>query len=249
MKFKIFNLKLKLATHTVIGYPNLKTSEKIVSVLAQYSQIIELQIPFSDPVADGPVIAKANYRAVDGGVTPQDCLKFAAKVAQQNPETDFYFMSYYNSIFHFGITKFVKAAQAAGVQGFIVPDLPVEEADELLAACRENKLSLIFVIAPNTSEITLKKIAVAAHGWIYCVARLGITGSQTEFGKNLKKILTRVKRFTPLPLGVGFGVKSRKDIQQIAKAGGTIGIVGSELFRQFEKGGLKKLEQFLKSLN
>jgi tryptophan synthase alpha chain len=240
---------MKIATHTVVGFPDLKTSAKIAEILAANSAIVELQIPFSDPVADGLVIAAANSIALSHKITPQNCLDFATKISQKFPQTDFYLMTYFNPVFRFGITKFVKAAQKAGVRGFIIPDLPVEEATAFLKICRQNKLHLIFVVAPNTSEARLKKIAQTARGWLYCVARLGITGSQTEFGKNLKNFLTRVKRFTPLPLGVGFGVKSRKDIQQIAKAGGTIGIVGSELFRQFEKGGLKKLEQFLKSLN
>ncbi|MCF7836444.1 tryptophan synthase subunit alpha [Candidatus Gracilibacteria bacterium] len=239
---------MKIASHTVVGFPDLKTSTKIVEILAAHSAIVELQVPFSDPVADGPVIAAANSVALQNKITPQICLNFAAKISQKFPQTDFYLMTYFNPVFRFGITKFVKAAQKAGVKGFIIPDLPVEEAGELLKICRKNKLDLIFVVAPNISEITLRKIAVAARGWIYCVARLGITGSQTEFGKNLKKFLARVKRFTSLPLGVGFGVKSRKDLQQIVQAGGTIGILGSELFRQFEKGGLHNLERFLRIL-
>ncbi len=239
---------MKIATHTVIGFPNLKESEKIVSTLAQSSEIVELQIPFSDPVADGPVIAAANYTALQGGITPQLCLNFAKKSCKKFPQTDFYFMGYFNSIFHFGVSEFVKKSAEAGVKGFIVPDLPVEEADEILRECKKHSLDLIFVIAPNTTNERLKKIAKAAKGWIYCVARLGITGSSSEFGKDLKSFLTRVKKFTKLPLAVGFGVKSKQDIQAIKKAGGEIGIVGSELFRVYEKGGIKKLEKFLQNL-
>ena len=159
-------------------------------------------------------------------------------------------MSYLNPIFRFGISKFVKKAAEARVRGFIIPDLPVERANEVLAAGEKNGLEFIFVVAPNTTDERLKKIGKAAdgRGWIYCVARSGITGSRSEFGKELKSYLTRIKKFTQLPLGVGFGVKSRKDLRAIEKAGGEIGIVGSELFRVFEKGGLKKLEIFLKSL-
>ena len=243
-------MKFKLATHTVIGFPDLKTSEKIVSSLAANSEIVELQIPFSDPVADGPIIAAANYRAIANGITPQICLNFVKKVSRKFPKTKFYLMGYFNPIFRFGISKFVEKAAAAGTCGFIIPDLPVEEAEEVLAACGKNGLEFIFVVAPNTVSEKLKKIGKAAggRGWIYCVARLGITGSRSEFGRELKNYLARVKKFTKLPLGVGFGVKSRKDLQAIEQAGGNIGIVGSELFRVFEKGGLKKLEQFLKSL-
>lgn len=239
---------MKLATHTVIGYPDMKTSEKIVDVLSRYSDIVELQIPFSDPVADGPVIAGANYAAVEQGVTPQDCLKFGAKICKQHPETAFYFMSYYNPIFRFGVRKFIAAAKKAGIRGFIIPDLPVEEADGFRAECEKNSLSLIFVIAPNTSPERLKKIAKKVQDWVYCVARLGITGDQTSFGSDLKKYLNKVKRSMKLPLGVGFGVKSRKDLQQIEQAGGEIGIVGSELLRTYESKGLRGLEAFLKSI-
>ena len=161
-------------------------------------------------------------------------------------------MTYFNPVFHFGIEKFVKKAAEAGVRGFIIPDLPVEEAGEILKECRKNSLNLIFVISPNTSKERLKKIiksiAICKNEWIYCVARLGITGSQSEFGKELKSFLTRVKKLTKLPLGVGFGVENSADLKKIETVGGEIGIVGSELFRQFEKGGVKKLEEFLKSL-
>lgn len=250
---KIRKLKIsfmKLATHTVIGFPNLKTSEKIVDLLAANSEIVELQIPFSDPVADGPVIAAANYRAVENKITPEICLNFVKKVYRKFPRTKFYLMSYFNPIFRFGISKFAKKAAEAGARGFIVPDLPIEEAEEVLVACRKNGLEFIFVVAPNTADERLKKIGKAAsgRGWVYCVARLGITGSRSKFGRELKNYLARVKKFTKLPLGVGFGVKSRKDLRAIELAGSEIGIVGSELFRVFEKGGLKKLEKFLKNL-
>ena len=242
-------MKLKLATHTVIGYPNLKTSEKIVSVLAQHSQIIELQIPFSDPVADGPVIAAANSVALQNKITPQICLNFVTKISQKFPQTNFYLMTYFNPVFRFGITKFAKAAQKAGVAGFIIPDLPVEEATEFLKICRQNKLHLIFVVAPNTPDERLKLISQKSSNWIYAAARLGITGSMSDFGSELKKFLTRIHQFSKAEIGVGFGVKNSADLKKIQLAGGQIGIVGSELFRQFEKGGLKKLERFLKSLN
>lgn len=235
---------MKLTTHTVIGFPDLQTSEKIVNVLARNSDIVELQIPFSDPVADGKIIASANAVAVRNKVTPQICLKFAKKITKKFPQTRFYFMTYLNPIFRFGCVKFMKEAKEAGVKGFIIPDLPVEEAGEILHECKKNDLGLIFVIAPNTPDARLKKIAKSASDWIYCVARLGITGSQTSFGSELKKYLEKVRKFTKLPLGVGFGVKSKKDFQQIEKAGGEIGIVGSELFRVFEKKGLKGLQEF-----
>jgi len=240
---------MKLATHTVIGFPNLKTSEKITEILAKNSDIVELQIPFSDPIADGQTITEANTIALKQKITPKKCLNFARKFTKKFPSTDFFLMSYFNSIFRFGIVKFTIEAQKSGIRGFVIPDLPIEEADELLKICRKNKLKLIFVVAPNTPDSRLKMIAEKSTGWIYATARLGITGSTSEFGKDLKKFLARIRKFSKTEIGVGFGVKSKSDLQKIKKAGGSIGIVGSELFRQFESGGLKKLENFLKVLN
>ena len=239
---------MKLALHTVVGFPNLRTSEKIVELLAANSDIVELQIPFSDPVADGPTITAANATSLAGGITPRKCLDFAEKFARKFPATDFFLMSYFNSIFHFGLAKFAAAAKKAGVRGFVVPDLPIEEAAEFLKICRKNKLELIFVVAPNTPDARLKLIAAKSTSWIYATARLGITGSATAIGADLRKFLNRIRKFADAEIGVGFGVQSRSDLRKIENAGGQIGIVGSELFRQFEKGGLDQLEKFLRKL-
>ena len=239
---------MKLATHTVVGFPNKKTSEKIIEVLAKHSAIVELQIPFSDPVADGPVIAAANSVALNQGVTPQACLDVVAKFARKFSQTDFYLMSYFNPLLRFGLAKFARLASQAGVRGFIVPDLPVEEAADLLKICDKNSLQLIFVVAPNTPDSRLKLIAQRSTAWIYATARLGITGSATKIGSELKKCIARIRKFSKAEIGIGFGVKNSADVKKIKQAGGDIAIIGSELFRQFEKGGVRQLERFLKKL-
>jgi len=159
-------------------------------------------------------------------------------------------MSYFNPIFRFGISKFAKKATEAGARGFIIPDLPIEEAKKVLAACKKNGLEFIFVVAPNTTNDRLEKIGKVAgrRGWIYCVARLGVTGRQTAFDAGLKKFLIRVRRFTNLPLAVGFGVSKKSDILAIQKAGGNIAVVGSAIIRKYEKGGIKAVEKFMKEL-
>ena len=239
----------KLMTHVVVGYPNLTETERIVDALAKNgSDIIELQIPFSDPSADGPAIAQANDVGIKNKITPQTCLAFAKKITKKFPQVDFYFMSYLNPIFHFGIKKFTKEAKEAGIKGFIVPELPVEESTEFLANCKKNKLNFIFVIAPNTSPERLKKITRKASGFIYCVARLGTTGSKTSFGGELKKYLARVKKLTKLPLAVGFGVSEKRDVQAIQKAGGDIAVVGSAIIRAHKKGKSPAVARLVKSL-
>ncbi|MCF7845654.1 MAG: tryptophan synthase subunit alpha [Candidatus Peribacteraceae bacterium] len=240
---------IKLATHTVVGFPNLKASEKIVSLLAKHSKIVELQIPFSDPVADGKLITSANAVALEQGINPRKCLDFAKRITKKFPAVDFFFMSYFNPIFSFGLVKFAKAAKAAGVRGFIIPDLPVEEATELLKVCQQYKLQLVFVVSPNTPDARLKLIATKSGGWIYATARLGITGAKTSFGSALKKFINRIRKYSKAEIGVGFGAKSKKDLSAIRASGAEIGIIGSELFRQYQAGGLKSLAKFLTSLD
>lgn len=239
---------MKLMTHVVVGYPNLRETERIVDALAPYSEIIELQIPFSDPVADGPTIMEANDLAVQGGITPDKCLAFAKKVSKKHPKTKFYFMSYFNPIYRAGIASFTKAAAKNGIKGFIVPDLPVEETQEFLKECRRNKLEHVFVVAPNTSSQRLKEITAKARGLIYCVARLGVTGKQSSFGTELKKFLSHVKRLSKLPLAVGFGITKSSDLAAIRAAGGDIAVIGSEIIRQYRAGGIKRVERFMKKL-
>lgn len=245
----------KLMTHVVVGYPNLRETEKIVTALAKNgSDFIELQIPFSDPTADGPTIATANEVARLQGITTKTCLEFAKKITQKFPKVNFFFMSYVNPILSFGLKKFVKAAKKVSIKGFIMPDLPVEEAGEMLSECQKNKLNFIFVVAPNTSAERLKKITKAANqycsdeGLIYCVARLGTTGIKTNFGKALKQYLSRIKRLSKLPLAVGFGVSQKKDVADIKKAGGDIAVVGSAIIRAYKKNGLKAVEKLVKNL-
>lgn len=236
-------------THIVVGYPTLRESERIASVLARNSEIVELQIPFSDPSADGPTIATANEISRKNGITAKKCLEFAGKISRKFPQTEFLLMTYFNPVLQFGIEKFVKKAKSLGIRGFIVPDLPIEESTEFLAACKKNKLNFIFVVAPNSTKVRLRKITAKASSFIYCAARLGVTGQQTSFDSRLKKFLTRVKKFTQLPLAVGFGVNNRKDIMAIKKSGGEIAVIGSAIIGAYKIGGIKAVEQFMKNLH
>lgn len=236
-------------THVVVGYPTLALCEQIVDVLAKNgSEFIELQIPFSDPVADGPTIAAANDVALRNGVGIEEALSFAEKVAQKHPHTQFYFMSYLNPILAAGGAKFFARAAAAGIRGFIIPDLPIEEAHELLQAAKKYDLNIIFVVAPNTSPTRLKLITGKARGFLYCVARLGVTGKTTQFSADLKTFLTRVKKLTHLPLAVGFGVANTTDITAIQKAGGDIVVIGSAIIRAHQQDGVTGVTQLICAL-
>lgn len=239
---------MKLMTHTVVGFPSLTASSEIIAALAAKSSIIELQIPFSDPTADGPVIAAANEAARKAGIDSHIALDFAAKVTAEYPQVDFYFMSYYNPILHFGVADFVEASAKAGVKGFIIPDLPLEEAGEILAECKKHGLNFVFVIAPNTPSPRIKEIAAASSGLLYCVARLGVTGNKTAFGSELKTFISRVKKQTKLPLAVGFGVSEKADVKAIENAGGDFVVVGSAILRAYERGGKEAVSILVSNL-
>ncbi len=236
-------------THVVVGYPTLRETERIVSALAEAgSDFIELQIPFSDPVADGPVIAAANDVALKNGITAKTALAFASRMIKKHPEVQFYLMSYLNPILVAGSQQFFNTAARAGMRGFIIPDLPVEESALLAQLARKNKLNLIAVLAPNTTAARIKKITAKATGFVYCVARLGVTGKNTAFSAELKRFLACVRKQTKLPLAVGFGVKSGADIKAIEKAGGQIAVVGSALIRAHAKGGAEAVGKLAISL-
>jgi tryptophan synthase alpha chain len=166
---------------------------------------MELQIPFSEPIADGPVILHANQKALAGGVTVQECLDFAQKVTQAF-DIPFLFMTYYNILFKYGVDRFSATMAERGLQGTIVADLPPEEGKEYLTAMEAYNLAPIFIFSPTTPDERMKYLASFARGFVYCVARKGVTGADTTFSKELERYLARCRRATNLPLALGFGV-------------------------------------------
>jgi len=236
-----------LMTHIVIGHPDYDTSLRLVeSMVSAGVDLIELQIPFSEPIADGPVILRANQEALDAGSSVQRCFELAAKVTQRF-EIPFLFMTYYNILFKQGVRKFVGHMREAGLRGAIVPDLPPEEGAEYLQAMQAEALDPIFIYSPNTSAERLKTIAEHARGFIYCVARKGVTGSQTAFSEELTGYLGRARAATRLPLAVGFGVKEQSDVDFL-RGKADIAVVGSETLRVLARGGVQAVGPFLKGL-
>src|SRR5689334_14716462 len=182
-------------THIVIGYPDLPTSLKLVEAMVEAGvDLMELQIPFSEPIADGPVILHANQRALAAGSTVDRCLELAQLLAREFP-IPFLFMTYYNIVWKRGIERFADELKAAGLRGAIVPDLPFEEGDALLSAMDSRALDPVFIYSPNTSDARMQAIAARARGFVYCVARKGVTGAQTNFGE-LGSYLGRCRRST-----------------------------------------------------
>ena len=239
--------EILLMTHIVLGHPHFDTSLRLVESMVQAGvDLIELQIPFSEPIADGPVILRANQEALSAGSTVERCFEIASEVARRF-DVPFLFMSYYNVLFKRGVPAFVARMQESGLRGAIVPDLPPEEAAEYLTAMQENLLDPIFIYSPNTTDQRLKTIASYARGFVYCVARKGVTGSETAFSSDLSGYLARARAATSLPLAVGFGVKEKSDVDFL-RGKADIAVVGSETLRVLERGGLAAVGPFLSGL-
>jgi tryptophan synthase alpha chain len=208
--------------------------------------LMELQIPFSEPIADGPVILRANQESLATGITVEQCLDFAARVSREF-DIPFLFMTYYNILFKFGVAKFAAEMAKRGLKGAIVPDLPPEEAGDYLRAMAANGLDPIFIFAPNSPDYRLNLLAESSRGFVYCVARKGVTGAQTEFSRDLDAYLDRCRAATELPLALGFGVSSKEDVEFL-KGKADIAVVGSQAIRVFDRDGVEAVGTFLKGL-
>jgi tryptophan synthase alpha chain len=239
--------KILLMTHIVIGYPSLDVSMEIVRTMVEAGvDLMELQIPFSEPIADGPVILKANQQSLANGTTVDQCLDFGRRVARQYP-IPFLYMTYYNILFNYGVERFADEMKDAGIQGAIVPDLPPEEAADYLGAMGRHQLAPIFIYSPTTSDARMNTIARVADGFVYCVARKGVTGDQTEFSRQIGDYLGRCRTATPLPLALGFGVKDKSDVQFLTGKA-DIAVIGTQAMRLVEDHGVGALGAFIRDL-
>ena len=198
------------------------TKEYVTALVRGGADIIELGLPFSDPTADGPTIQSGIERALNNGMTPDIYFRTVASLKMHIPLV---VMTYYNIIFKRGLEKFVKDCAASGISGIIVPDLPPEESGELAGFCKKNDVDLIFLVAPTTTDERLKNILAEAKGFIYLVARLGVTGARTDVASSTRELIQRVK--TTTPKAVGFGISSGKQAAEIIRAGADGVIVGS----------------------
>lgn len=239
--------EILLMTHIVLGYPSFEASMEIVEQMVKAGvDLMELQIPFSEPMADGPVILKANQSALDAGARVADCFAFAKKVCKRF-EIPFLFMTYTNILFKYGMADFVGDMAAAGIKGAIVPDLPPEEGAAYQAAMGANQLNPIYIYSPTTSPGRMQFLSGEGAGFIYCVARKGVTGKNTSFSTDLDDYLARCRLATSLPLAVGFGVKDKADVAYL-KGKADIAVIGSQTIRLVNEKGPEAVGPFIKSL-
>lgn len=247
IRSRLAEKKILLMTHIVIGYPSFETSLEIVRTMVDAGvDLMELQIPFSEPIADGPVILKANQRALADGVTVEQCLDFGSQVAGRFP-IPFLYMTYFNILFKYGVDRFAEHMQKAGLRGAIVPDLPPEEAGEYLDAMGERQLAPVFIYSPTTVADRMNLISDVAGGFVYCVSRKGVTGDQTEFSRQIDNYLARCRAATSLPLALGFGVKYRSDIKFL-EGKADIAVIGTQALRLMEDRGVAAVGDFIREL-
>ena len=237
-----------LIAYLTMGYPSLETTYEVADILANNGcDIIELGIPFSDPLADGTTIQKASYQALQQGITPQICLEAAHKL-RQKIATPLVFMSYYNPILSFGLEAFCQASVKAGIDGLIIPDLPPEEGAELEASTKTCNLDLIYLLAPTSTEERISLVAEKCHGFIYLVSLTGVTGARQSLPPELEDFVNRVRQKAPQPLCVGFGVANPEQARRVAKIADGV-IVGSRLIQLIDEDAtFSSLKSFTLSL-
>jgi tryptophan synthase alpha chain len=239
--------EILLMTHIVLGYPTFEDAFKIIESMVRAGvDLMELQIPFSEPIADGPVILHANQKALTTGATVEKCIDFAKMVAETF-EIPFLLMSYYNILFKYGVERFVDVMAENGLQGAIVPDLPPEEGKDYLEAMDKHRLSPILIFSPTTPDERMNFLGGFGRGFIYCVARKGVTGVGTSFSRQLEDYLGRCRKATKLPLALGFGVKERGDIDFL-KGKADIAVIGSETIRLVDRKGVGAVGEFIETL-
>ena len=259
---KFYQLKSKkekgLICYIMGGYPNPTACEKIISSIVDGgADIIEIGIPFSDPIADGPVIQEAAFRALQKGVTPQICLNLIRKTRKRYPDLPIVIMTYSNILQKSGFRKFMEMAKEAGADGFILPDMTIDESKKYLEYSKNLKLASIFLVAPNTSNSRIKKTLAVSTGFVYVVSVYGTTGMRNSFDKytltaikNIRKLSSNKKN-----ISVGFGISTPQHVKLISDYGSDAVIVGSAIIKMVDANkdnGIiqlqNKLKNYVKSL-
>ena len=196
--------------HVVCGYPSFEENMQELEIMAEAGvDLVELQFPFSEPSADGPLFVHANEESLKAGTTIDQCFKFMAEVSARFP-FKVLMMGYYNTAFKMGEERFVERVKEAGGVGYILPDLPVEEAVNLHRLSEEAGIEPIILMTPTSSDKRLAKLGLASRGMVYAVARKGVTGSKTNMGDDVLALIERCRQHTNMPIGVGFGISSKK---------------------------------------
>ncbi|MCY4582606.1 MAG: tryptophan synthase subunit alpha [Chloroflexi bacterium] len=218
-----------VAPYVTIGFPSIEDTLAIVPAIEQAgADAIELGVPYSDPLADGPVIQAASYRALTGGVDTHACIEAVRDLRAAGVSLPLIFMGYYNPILRYGIPEYAADCADAGVDALIIPDLPPDEAGELREAVEERGLGLVAMLAPTSTEERIELGCERARGFVYCVSVTGVTGARSDLPDDLPEFVARVRRHTELPVAVGFGIAERRHVERVGQVA-DVAAVGSAL--------------------
>jgi tryptophan synthase alpha chain len=247
LKERLKQKEILLMTHIVLGYPSFDVNREVVRRMIENGvDCIEMQLPFSEPMADGPVILKANQDSIASGTKIADCLAFGAEMAATHA-IPFLFMTYYNIIFKYGEQAFFAKAKEAGIKGLIVPDLPPEQGESFFRLAEEYQIAPVLIFAPTSTDERMRELDRFGRGFIYCVARRGVTGKKSEFGSDFTTYLQRCRAATTKPIAVGFGIQDRADILTlIGKA--DMAVIGSQTIRLVDEQGAEAVGPFIAGL-
>ena len=229
--------KPSLVAYVTIGDPDIDTSEKVIlAAIDAGADVIELGVPFSDPVADGPVIQRASERALKNNINLQDVLALAARVRKQRPHAGLIVFSYLNPLMRYGLQRFADEAKRAGIDGVLATDLTVEESEEYRRIMRARGLDTIFLAAPTSPDARLKRVALCSTGFVYAVSRTGVTGAdrQADIRGEVQTLVKRIRKYTKLPIAVGFGISTAEHFRAVTEFADAA-VVGSAIVKLIEE--------------
>lgn len=236
------------------GDPDLETTRELLLELSRAgATVIELGVPFSDPMADGPVIQRASERALKHDLGLEEILR-TVSLAREEIQTPIILFSYFNPLLQFGLQRLAAEAKAAGVDGVLVTDLSPEEAEEFEGELRAHDLDMIFLVAPTSTDQRLRLVAQHARGFIYAVSRAGVTGVRTNVSAEAERLVNRVRKFSPLPIAVGFGISSVDQVKDVQRYADAV-VIGSAIVSEIERlqgttsGLAQQIGKFVKELS
>jgi len=230
-----FESKPSLIAYVTCGDPDLATTRDVIlAAIDAGASIIELGVPFSDPLADGPVIQRASERALQHGTSLQHVLTLAAEVREHSQSVGLVIFSYLNPILRMGLAKFCQVARLAGIDGTLITDLPIEESAQYIREARKNNLATIFLAAPTSPDKRLKEIARVSTGFIYAISRTGVTGARQQMTGDAQALVKRIRRFSTLPVAVGFGISTPEQFAAVGKFA-EAAVVGSAIVHVIEQ--------------
>lgn len=236
-----------LMTHIVLGYPSFEVNREVIRQMVENGvDCIEMQIPFSEPMADGPVIMKANLDSLAKGTRVEECLAFGKEMADTH-DIPFLYMTYYNIIFKYGEERFLEACTDSGITGLIIPDLPPEQSEIFFRQAAERNVAPILIYSPTSTDERMQELDAAGSGFIYCVARRGVTGKKSELNEDFGSYLQRCRTATSKPLAVGFGIQSTEDITAL-RGVADMAVIGSQTIRLVDEQGPEAVGPFIAEL-